>query len=164
MLACPHCGAKPEDGFEVCWKCGRPLDDGDGSEFDAQHEGVITAESHEADLTDRTAERLVTIGTFTVMPEAQAMKFRLEAEGIRASLDGEYLLLANPVHTGIVGAPIRLLVFESDAERACRLLAEVAEEARPNLWDALLNRTVRAWFRRRKGDPGADEGLFRERD
>src|SRR5262245_8270178 len=161
MGRCPKCGAKAEEGFEVCWKCGRPLDGGDEPAFGDEFDGVMTAEGFEADRADRTAENLVTIATCTLMPEAQAMKLRLEAEGIRASLDGDYLLCNNPVHAGVVGAPIRLLVFESDADRACRLLAKLAEEARPNPLAALLNRTVRAWFRRRTRDPGTDEGLFR---
>jgi hypothetical protein len=128
MWTCPKCRAEVDDGFEVCWQCGRAIDGAEDPAFNPDAEGIIGEADFEAERAERTNENLVTIATFVEMPPAHAMRMRLEAEGIRAAVDGDFSILNNPWVPGFLGAPIRVQVFESDVEHAREVLAGFQHE------------------------------------
>ena len=79
------------------------------------------------------SDKLVEVAAYSIPVEAHAARGLLEAEGIRAFLEGEH---AVNVFAGIQ-CRITLHVAESDAERAVALLADVVEGPPPDdsrLW------------------------------
>ena len=75
-------------------------------------------------MTDTTADDLVTVDSFRILPEAEAAKLHLETAGIRAFLaESEAVdmdwLAGNPLWN------VKLQVTRGDAERAAALLSEL---------------------------------------
>jgi Putative prokaryotic signal transducing protein len=71
-------------------------------------------------------DRLITIGTYTTRTEAEIVEGLLEAAGISASIRADDAGGAIPFE---FSGGARVLVNESDAEAASKLLAERSDEA-----------------------------------
>jgi hypothetical protein len=67
------------------------------------------------------SDRPVVVATFQNPMEASIARSRLEAEGIRAALDGEHHVAMEWWISGAIGG-VKLLVRESDLETARRIL------------------------------------------
>jgi hypothetical protein len=72
-------------------------------------------------------DRLVTIASFATPIDARLAMNRLEAEGIRAALEGETMTGLAWHLTGAIGG-VKLLVLERDCQRALEILDEAEEE------------------------------------
>src|SRR6266567_8712152 len=76
MKKCDYCGRENNDGSVVCSECGVELPGPPAPEIQRQ-------------LTD-PAFSLVTVATFSNLPEASLLAARLEAAGIEACIPEEY--------------------------------------------------------------------------
>lgn len=70
-----------------------------------------------------TSTRLVVVASFLDTHQAHVARLRLEAEGIRAALDGEHHIAMDWMISNAVGG-VKLLVLDSDVEQATRILQE----------------------------------------
>ena len=67
------------------------------------------------------SEELVDVATYWLAWEANLAQSRLEESGIKSCLQGEHIVQMFPYAADPTG--IRLQVRQSEAERACKLLA-----------------------------------------
>jgi hypothetical protein len=121
---CKQCRAEGEDNFEVCWSCGAPREGYENPPFDADLDGMMSAEQYAADAEARAHGRFVTVASFWTPVEAHLLCARLEATGIRAFVADEQAvgmgLLANAV------GGVKVQIAEMDLPRAQQVLAEEA--------------------------------------
>src|SRR5262245_3733301 len=102
MWTCVKCRERVDDEFEVCWRCGTSREGIEDPTFlSADAEDVAAPEEEPLERIEGFQD-LVTVGTFRDLPEAHALKMRLEAAGIPAYLaDAELVamdwLLSNAV-------------------------------------------------------------------
>ena len=69
----------------------------------------------------------VAIGSCPQPHEAHLVQLKLGSEGVESSLDGEYTIAVNPLLSNVTGG-VRILVSESDAEKASGILQDYCRE------------------------------------
>jgi DNA-directed RNA polymerase subunit M/transcription elongation factor TFIIS len=78
---------------------------------------------------NEAVDRLVVAATFLEPNQAHVVRSRLEAEGIRAALDGEHHISMDWLISNAIGG-VKLLVHERDLESAKRILQETCPSIR----------------------------------
>jgi hypothetical protein len=127
VWTCAKCRAEGEENFEVCWSCGAPRPGFEDPPFDADVEGVVSAEQYEAEAAARAQGRFVTVATFWNPVEAHVLCGRLQAAGVRAYVADEETVAMDWLLANAVGG-IKVQVAEVDAARAQQVLGEAARK------------------------------------
>src|SRR5262245_8197796 len=127
MWKCPNCRAAVDDHFEICWGCGSAPDGTVDRGFQAETEGIITAEDFQRGEDERLHGQMVTVGTFLNPGEAELFRNRLEAEGIPSYVADELMSTTAWERCSPSGGA-KVQVPEKDAGRARLILEDMLAE------------------------------------
>jgi hypothetical protein len=90
-------------------------------------------------------EKLITVHTFSLAPDASIIRGRLESEGIACFVQNELISQVAPFYSSAFGG-IKLQVKESDAPRAIEILEEAGyireEDKQPTKFDSWLSKKI----------------------
>lgn len=145
---CPECGGEYQEWAEKCLDCDAVLTyTKPGRKVKANSEPTVVIKGERSYVR----EPLVAVGAFTNALEAQFNRGILESEGIPSMISSNDSIIAYQPDATSVGN-IRLIVKESDAERAKEILDSIEKDISEDMPEATLN------------DSALNEGEFPEEE
>lgn len=117
-MHCPECGTEHEPGAEACSACGAGL-------LDDDRNGGIE-EDRPAPPAEAPDMKLIEIHSVQGEPEAHIIRSLLASHGIDSMTRSDNVPLVHPLTVDGLGQ-IRILVRESDVERAVEILRAPGE-------------------------------------